>query len=101
LRALPAVTGWGTLLLVLAGVLLRIVGAGGTADSVTNSAMDSRWLMTDIYVFAAVILHWTVVFTAAIAAAIVWLMKGPAYVADAYDPNEDDSQDQFPRNQRD
>ncbi|MBL8999316.1 MAG: hypothetical protein JNL44_18805, partial [Gemmatimonadetes bacterium] len=31
-----------------------------------------------------VVLNWTVVLTLAIGAAIVWLMKGPAYIADAY-----------------
>jgi hypothetical protein len=31
-----------------------------------------------------VVLHWTLVFTVAIGCVIVVLMKGPAYVADAY-----------------
>lgn len=31
-----------------------------------------------------VILHWTLVVTVAIGCVIVWVMKGPAYVADAY-----------------
>ena len=33
---------------------------------------------------SAVILHWSIVCTVAIAAFIVMVMKGPAYVADAY-----------------
>ena len=33
---------------------------------------------------SAVILYWTVLFTAAIAAFIVMVTKGPAYVTDAY-----------------
>ena len=37
---------------------------------------------------SAVILHWSIVCTVAIAAFIVMVMKGPAYVADAY-PLED------------
>jgi hypothetical protein len=41
-------------------------------------------MTTDIYVASLVILHWTVIFTVAIAAFIVVAMKGPAYVADAY-----------------
>ena len=40
--------------------------------------------MVDIYVTGVVVFHWTVVFTAAIGAFIVYVMKGPAYVADAY-----------------
>jgi len=36
------------------------------------------------------VLHWTVVFTVAIGAFIVFVMKGPAYVADRYElPDED------------
>ena len=46
--------------------------------------------MVDIWVLAAVILHWTVVFTVAIGAFIVFVMKGPAYIADHYElPDED------------
>ena len=33
-----------------------------------------------------VVLHWTLVLTLAIGCAIVIVMKGPAYVADAYPP---------------
>jgi hypothetical protein len=36
-----------------------------------------------------VVLHWTLVLTVAIGCVIVMLMKGPAYVADAY-PMQDD-----------
>ena len=39
----------------------------------------------------AIVLHWTVLFTAAIAAFIVVVMKGPAYVADAYPLNDSDT----------
>ena len=35
-----------------------------------------------------VVLHWTLVLTLAIGCAIVILMKGPAYVADAYEMEE-------------
>ena len=34
------------------------------------------------------VLHWTVVLTVAIGAFIVLVMKGPAYVADAYPMDE-------------
>ncbi|MCK7495937.1 MAG: hypothetical protein MZW92_37010 [Comamonadaceae bacterium] len=43
-----------------------------------------RIMTIDIYAIAVVVLHWTIVFTIAIAAFIVMVMKGPAYVADAY-----------------
>lgn len=38
----------------------------------------------DILAIAAVVLHWTAVFTVGIACLIVRIMKGPAYVADSY-----------------
>ncbi len=37
-----------------------------------------------------VMLHWTLVLTLAIGCVIVMLMKGPAYVADAYPMEEPD-----------
>jgi len=43
-----------------------------------------------------VVLHWTVVLTVAIAAFIVMVMKGPAYVADAY-PVEDSEAPDSPK----
>ena len=46
--------------------------------------------MIDIWVIAAVLLHWTVVATVAMYCFIVFVMKGPAYVADRYElPDED------------
>ena len=38
----------------------------------------------EIYAISLLVLHWTVVFTVGIGAFIVMVMKGPAYVADAY-----------------
>ena len=45
-------------------------------------------MTVDIYGISLIVLHWTVVFTVAIGAFIVVVMKGPAYVADPY-PLED------------
>ncbi len=42
-------------------------------------------------VASVIILHWTVLFTVAIAAFIVLVMKGPSYVADAYPLDESDT----------
>ncbi len=83
LRRLPRLFVTGTLLLLLPSVLVRLLPwAGSTAD------IDTRIMTTDIYVVSVVLLHWTVVFTVAIHAFIVMVMKGPAYVADAYPMNE-------------
>jgi hypothetical protein len=38
-----------------------------------------------IVLASVLLLHWTAVFTVGLACAIVWIAKGPAYVADAYE----------------
>jgi hypothetical protein len=80
-KRLPAVRGWGTALpgLVALGFWL------GAPDSASAAEDRGLWLL--IYGLAAlVVLHWTLIFTLAIGCAIVMVMKGPAYVADAYPP---------------
>ena len=75
LRWLPRVFVFGSLLLAVPSLLVRLL-----AD-----ADESLLVMTtDIYVVSLIILHWTVLLTVGIAAFIIMLMKGPAYVADAY-----------------
>jgi hypothetical protein len=79
LRKLPAITIFGTIALVLPSLVVRLLEWG----NISHEAL-ARIGMVDIYVTGVVVLHWTVVFTAAISAFIVYVMKGPAYVADAY-----------------
>lgn len=88
LRRLPKVLLFGTLLLALPSVLARIYPWSGTAIDIA-----SRITTIDIYGISVVILHWTIVFTVAIGAFIVWVMKGPAYVADAYPLADSDHPD--------
>lgn len=83
LRWLPKVLTVGTLLLCLPSVAVRLWWAG-----VPDYAVATRITTVDIYAISALVLHWTVVLTVGIGAAIVVVMKGPAYVADAY-PMED------------
>ena len=76
-RRLPAILLWGTLLpLLLAGVNRALAPAalGG----------ESAWLLWDYRMIGVVVLHWTLVLTLALGCFIVRVMKGPAYVADAY-----------------
>ena len=83
LRCLPRVLVFGTLFLALPSLAARIfLGAGDAVEASTHLQM------VDILSLSIVVLHWTVVLTVAIAAFIVMVMKGPAYVADAY-PVED------------
>lgn len=51
------------------------------------SVEEERELLLLIYrLMGLVVLHWTLVFTVAIGCVIVWLMKGPAYMADPFPP---------------
>jgi hypothetical protein len=79
LRGTPKALLIGTLLLALPSVVIRMLPADGNATDVST-----RVLTVDIYGISFVILHWIVVLTAAMTAFVVMVMKGPAYVADAY-----------------
>jgi len=73
LRRMPRILVLGTLVPALAAGLARFLPPG-VADL----------YLVDIYALGTVILHWTLVLTLTIGCIIVWVMKGPAYVADAY-----------------
>lgn len=51
---------------------------------ITAAGSDSALLLWDYQMIGVVVLHWTLVLTLAIGCFIVRVMKGPAYVADAY-----------------
>jgi hypothetical protein len=88
LRQLPKAFLLGTLLLAIPSLAARLIASPEDALAV---------MTTDIYVISLVILHWTVVFTVGIAAFIIMMMKGPAYVADAYPLQEADTLDAPPK----
>lgn len=79
LRRMPGLFLAGTLLPALIAGLARLLPLKGGEAEV--AAMLQR---VDIYAISVVILLWTVLLTLAIACFIVMVMKGPAYVADAY-----------------
>jgi hypothetical protein len=68
---------------MLPSLLIRLGG-----QAATESGGNSTAMAVDIWVVALIFLHWNIVLTVAIGAFIVMVMKGPAYVADAY-PLED------------
>jgi hypothetical protein len=73
LRRLPQVAVVGTLLPLAVGLLASLVGG------------DAKQVMTvHIAVISVLVLHWTAVGTVGLLCVIVWIAKGPAYVADAY-----------------
>ena len=88
LRRLPRTFLLGTLLLALPALIARLLAGSGD---------ELVLITTDIYVISLIILHWTVLLTVAIAAFIVMVMKGPAYVADAYPLQEGEAPDSPPR----
>ena len=79
LRRMPRLLIAGTLLPVLLAGLARWMSLSGVEAEVAATLQ-----LVDIFAMSAVILHWTVVLTVGIACFIVMVMKGPAYVADAY-----------------
>lgn len=88
LRLLPRASVIGSLLLALPSLLARLIASPEDALTVMS---------TDIYVISLIVLHWTVMLTVGIAAFIVLIMKGPAYVADAYPLQEAESPDVRPK----
>jgi len=79
LRRMPWILVVGTLLPVVAVYLARLLPLQGSELEIAATLN-----MVKIYAISAVCLHWTVVLTLSIGCFIVMLMKGPAYVADAY-----------------
>lgn len=83
LRQAPLWTFMGTLSILMPSLLVRIFPAEPNAVGVSGGVG-----FIDILVIATLICYWIAIFTIVIGAYIVVLMKGPAYVADAY-PLED------------
>lgn len=86
LRLLPTVFIAGTVLPALMSLLARWWITEGSAAEVMR-----RIQMFDFLMIGLVVLVWTVVLTLTIGCVIVWLMKGPAYVADGFDVSHRDT----------
>jgi len=79
LRRLPSLWMGGTMALISVSMLARAWPWSGD-----TAAISTQLITLDIWLISLGILHWTVLLTVAIGAFIVMVMKGPAYVADAY-----------------
>jgi hypothetical protein len=79
-RRLPAILLWGTVLPLVLALANRMLAP---ADAESGGG-DGVLLLWDYTMLGVVTLHWTLVLTVAVACFIVRVMKGPAYVADAY-----------------
>jgi hypothetical protein len=84
-RRLPAILGAGTLLPLALAALVRVF-----APTETTAEQARDLLRFDYLVVGWIVFHWTTVLTIALGCLIVRLMKGPAYVADAYWLNASD-----------
>ena len=81
LRRLPWIALVGTALPALAMLAAPWLLGGAGAD-----AADAKFASTlQILLLSVLVLHWTAVFTVALLCVIVWIAKGPAFVADAYE----------------
>ncbi len=79
-RRLPAALLWGTLLPLLLAGLNHVLAPAAPA----SGAVDGALLRWDFTMLGVIALHWTLVLTLGLGCFIVRVMKGPAYVADAY-----------------
>ena len=79
LRWIPRVFLVGTGLIALPSILTRLWHIG-QPDWVASKLITT----IDIYAFGLLTAFWTVLFTVGLGALTVMIMKGPAYVADAY-----------------
>jgi hypothetical protein len=79
LKRLPLVTIAGTAIACLCFAYAYLFPAPTGGDSI-----DKYLTGVGIAAVATVLTLWTAVFTVAVGCAIVWIMKGPAYVADPY-----------------
>lgn len=79
LKRLPAILALGT---ALPGAVAVAVWWGASSQPAADEAQDL--LLLTYRLIGLVVLHWTLVLTVAIGCVIVLVMKGPAFVADAY-----------------
>lgn len=79
LRRMPLIALVGTALPVAASLLVRFLPLGPREIDAAKQVAT-----VDIVVIALIVTLWTAVLTVSIACIIVFVMKGPGYVADAY-----------------
>lgn len=95
-KRLPSILLIGT---VLPGLVMMLVWLIQPA-ALSHAAERDFWVLA-YRAIGFVILYWALVLTLAIGCAIVIIMKGPAYVADAYPLSHSDSPAHGPvRNER-
>lgn len=86
LRMMPSVLLAGTSLPAGLAWLGRFLFNQGSATEIEHQIQTFDFVMIGLVIFI-----WTAVLTIAIGCVIVWLMKGPAYVADGYEVSHSDN----------
>ncbi len=79
LRLLPRMLVASSMVPFLMAMLARLFFSAGSPENIERNIQTFDFVMVGLVIFA-----WTAALTLAIACFIVWIMKGPAYVADAY-----------------
>ena len=79
-KRLPAAFAWGTALPVMAGLIYWFFGQPAEPTWVEESAA----MLTIYKLIGLLIFIWSLLLTVAIGCVLVMVMKGPTYVADAY-----------------
>jgi len=92
-KRLPALLAWGTVLPGLAAALMAWAPWSATSTAMAEDPQRLLWIYAAV---GLITLHWSLVLAVAIGCIIVMLMKGPAYVADAY-PLQERDEDTPPR----
>ena len=83
---MPTVCVAGTLLPAMMAFIARFLITEGSAAELAR-----RIQLFDYLMIGLAVLIWTLVLTVTIGCVIVWLMKGPAYVADGYEVSHSDA----------
>lgn len=85
LRLMPSVCLAGTVLPGLMSLAARFLMSGNSAAELARHLQLFDFLMIGLVIFI-----WTLALTVTIGCVIVWLMKGPAYVADGFEVSHSD-----------
>lgn len=86
LKKLPMILLAGTLLPLFISLINRSFPPEGSAALVAKHIQ-----MVDIWCISTTLTLWSAVLTVAIGCFVVWIMKGPAYVADGYELVDSDT----------
>lgn len=87
-QKLPSIWLWGTLIPAGLALANRV-----SASTTSFSAIDQKALLLwEFAMVGVVLLHWMLVLAVGLGCFIVRVMKGPAYVADAYPLPDENSE---------